>query len=214
MMTKCNRQTPAAIEPLAREENGRAAVPQGTDRNRGDSMTRRDNPSSDSADVQPARSPAPLTAPLPPVVFAACSESFWERWYAQADPEQRQQVIELARQQGVLCSAQLPAAEAPSRQPLADLLSDPAPRARLQPLDPPPISPIDADLDEAQRLAVARALATPDVALILGHAGSGKTRVVAELLRQADRQGQRVLFVAPTAAAIDRALERLAGDPS
>src|SRR5262249_60913358 len=74
--------------------------------------------------------------------------------------------------------------------------------------------PADADLDETQRLAVARALATPDVALILGHAGSGKTRVVAELLRQAERLGQRVLFVAPTAAAIDRALERLAGDPS
>src|SRR5262245_60157923 len=184
-MIKVNRQTPGASTSLAHEEEigqaARAAVPEGTERNRGDSMTQRD--SSTSADVRPARDPAPLPAPLSPVTFAACSDSsFWENWYAQADPDQRQQVVELARQQGVLCSAQLPAPEAaPRRPPLSDLLATPATggavRERLEPLAPTPILSSDPDLDEAQRLAVARALATPDVALVQGHAGSGKTRV-------------------------------------
>src|SRR5262245_44879889 len=102
MMIKVDQQTPAASGSLTRQEVGRAVVPEGTQRNRGDSMTQRDNPSSDGAGVQPARHAQP--APLSPVMFAACSESFWELWYAQADAEQRQQVIELAGQQGVLCS--------------------------------------------------------------------------------------------------------------
>lgn len=214
MMIKIDLQTPAASGSLAREKMALAAVPEGTERNRGDSMTQRDNPSSEGAGVQAARDPA-QPAPLSPVMFAACSGSFWEQWYAQADNEQRQQVIELASQQGVLCSAQLPATEAPPRRsPLAELLADPAARGRLQPFSPASLDPADTELDPTQRLAIARALATPDVALLLGHAGTGKTRVVAELLRQADRLGQRVLFVAPSAAAIDRALERLAIDPS
>jgi hypothetical protein len=215
-MIKVNRQTPAASGSLAEEGIGRAAVPEGTERNRGDSMIQRDNPSTDGAGVQPTCGPACLPAPAPPVMFAAsASPSFWEQWYDQADADQRQQVIELAAQQGVLCSAQLPATEAPSRQqPLAELLADPSVRARLEPFEPAALDTADPELDPAQRLAVARALATPDLALIQGHPGTGKTRVVAELLRQADRHGLRVLFVAPTAAAVDRALERVAADPS
>ena len=179
-------------------------------------MTLRERPGIDSASAQPARSHAPLSAPLSPVTFAASSDSsFWERWYAQASSEQRQQVIDLAGQQGVLCSAQLPSTESVARRsPLADLLASATPSEQLEPLEAVPLEAIDSDLDETQRLAVARALATPDVALVQGLAGSGKTRVVAELLRQADRLGQRVLFVAPTAAALDSALERLAGGPS
>ena len=71
-----------------------------------------------------------------------------------------------------------------------------------------------AGLDHVQQLAVARALATPDLALIQGYPGTGKTRVVAELLRQADRQGLRTLLLSASAAALDRALEHLAADTS
>jgi hypothetical protein len=215
-----NRQTPAASHqtPVDHEAaSTTCSAPQDgpasqTERNRGDSMTQRERPSLETAEA-PACGPAPLA----PVVFAAsASPSFWEQWYAQAGPEQRQQVLELARQQGVLCSTQLPAVQpaAPQRSLIADLLAGVSVRDRIEPLEPSPLDPIDTQLDEVQHQAVARALATPDIALIQGYPGSGKTRVVAELLRQSDRLGTRVLFVAPTAAAIDRTLERLASDPS
>jgi hypothetical protein len=80
----------------------------------------------------------------------------------------------------------------------------------LQPLRPPAVACHDRELDATQREAVARALGTPDVCLIQGYPGTGKSRVVTEILLQAARRGERVLFLAPTTAALDRVLERLA----
>src|SRR4051794_3492440 len=139
-MIEVNRQAPDASDPRAQQGNGRAAVPDGagprTESNRGDSMTQRDRPSCDGAGAQPARGHSPLPAPLSPVPFVARTESYWEAWYAQASAEQRQQVIDLAREQGVLCSAQLPHAEAaPRRSVLTDLLAS----------SPPPLEPLDAE---------------------------------------------------------------------
>ena len=57
----------------------------------------------------------------------------------------------------------------------------------------------------------ARAFQTPDVCLIQGHAGSGKSRTAAEIVAQAVARGERVLLLAPTAAGVDCVLERLDG---
>jgi AAA domain len=57
---------------------------------------------------------------------------------------------------------------------------------------------------------VARALQTPDISLIQGRPGTGKSRVLAEIIRQATALGQRVLFLPPASAALDRVLGQLA----
>jgi hypothetical protein len=82
--------------------------------------------------------------------------------------------------------------------------------ADLGPVRPEPVDVHDHDLDAVQRDAVARALHVSDLFLLQGFAGTGKSRVVAELVAQAADRGQRVLLVAPTAPAIDRVLERVA----
>ncbi len=69
-------------------------------------------------------------------------------------------------------------------------------------------------MDRTQRDAVARAVATPDVCLIQGFPGTGKSRVVAEIILQAAQRGQRILFLASTPAALDRVLELLGTRPT
>jgi hypothetical protein len=70
-----------------------------------------------------------------------------------------------------------------------------------------PVQVSDPALDAVQRDAVARALQTPDICLIQGLPGTGKSRVVAEIVCQAAAQGERILLVAPAAPALDRVLE-------
>lgn len=69
---------------------------------------------------------------------------------------------------------------------------------------------LDATLDASQRTAVAFALATPDLALIHGPPGTGKTTAVCELIRQEVGRRHRVLACAPTNVAVDNLAERLA----
>ena len=66
-------------------------------------------------------------------------------------------------------------------------------------------------LDDQQRLAVRAALSknTP-VCWIQGPPGTGKTKVVIEIIRRAVRNGERVLACAPSNAAVDNLVERLA----
>jgi hypothetical protein len=90
---------------------------------------------------------------------------------------------------------------------LSTLLNDPA--RELEPFDPPALEYHDHGLDPAQREAVARAIATPDICLIQGFPGTGKSRVVAEIILQAAQRGERILFLAPTTAALDAVLQRL-----
>lgn len=73
--------------------------------------------------------------------------------------------------------------------------------------------PADPTLTTRQAEAVARTLATPDVFLIQGAAGTGKSLVAARVLGAAVRRGWRVLFLATTPAGLDRTLETLAGSP-
>lgn len=186
-----------------------------TDLERGDSMTSRERPGPESGTATSTRNPARPMAPLPTLLTAPGSLSVWEQWYRQASLGQRQQLLDQARQQGLLYAHQLPPPEtqpesAGPRSLLTSLLAGRP--CSLDTVFPCPISPTDTDLDEVQREAVARALGTPDLALINGYPGSGKTRVVVEILRQAVRSGLRVLLTSPTSAALDRALERLAGD--
>ena len=69
------------------------------------------------------------------------------------------------------------------------------------------------DLDrrgtDQQRAFVVKALATPDLAVLEGPPGSGKTTAICELIRQLVARGERVLLCASTHVAIDNVLERL-----
>ncbi|HLW67398.1 MAG TPA: AAA domain-containing protein [Gemmataceae bacterium] len=83
------------------------------------------------------------------------------------------------------------------------------PASDLPPLVLHDLEWFDAGLDADQRSAVALALQTPDVAVIQGQTGTGKSRLIEEIIRQEVKHGQRVLFVSPTRAALDVVLERL-----
>lgn len=154
---------------------------------------------------RPAPGPAPKAPAAPP----------WETLYQNAPPAQQQELLSLAARQGLLYAHQLPAlpngsrpafpAETATRALLPRLLA-----GHCTDLEPAPVRTIafhDTALDAAQREAVARALFTPDVCLIQGLPGTGKSRVVSEVVTQAAARGLRVLLLAPSAAAIDRVLE-------
>jgi hypothetical protein len=64
-----------------------------------------------------------------------------------------------------------------------------------------------------QREATALALSTPDIALIHGPPGTGKTTVICGIVEELVRRGQRVLLVAPTHVALDNVLERVGDRP-
>lgn len=69
-----------------------------------------------------------------------------------------------------------------------------------------------SDGDEETRRqveATALALSTPDIALIHGPPGTGKTTVICDVVQDLVRRGQRVLLVAPTHVALDNVLERV-----
>ncbi|HYT92039.1 MAG TPA: AAA domain-containing protein, partial [Gemmataceae bacterium] len=126
----------------------------------------------------------------------------------------------MASRQGLLYAHQLPrggngtrpptaAEDARGLQLLSRLLQGQI--ADLEPVRADSVDVFDSDLDARQRDAVARALASPDVCLIQGLPGTGKSRVVAELVTRAAARGDRVLLAASGAAAIDRVLELVAG---
>ena len=64
-------------------------------------------------------------------------------------------------------------------------------------------------LNPPQQAAVEFALNSPDVAVIHGPPGTGKTTTVVELIRQAVARGENVLACAPSNAAVDNMLEKL-----
>ena len=68
---------------------------------------------------------------------------------------------------------------------------------------------VDSQLTQRQQQAVAKALATPDICLIHGPPGTGKTRVICEIVQQAIARKWTVLLVAPTHIAVDNVLERI-----
>lgn len=73
----------------------------------------------------------------------------------------------------------------------------------------PEVRPLDADLNAVQREAVQFALSARDVGLIHGPPGTGKTKTLVEIIRQAVRRGRKVLVCAPSNLAVDNLFERL-----
>ncbi|MGH2479000.1 MAG: AAA domain-containing protein, partial [Ktedonobacteraceae bacterium] len=72
-----------------------------------------------------------------------------------------------------------------------------------QPVAPRP------DFNDEQNLAVARALQMRDYLLIHGPPGTGKTSVIAEIVKRLCQRGQRVLLAGFTNQAVDNMLARL-----
>ena len=75
-----------------------------------------------------------------------------------------------------------------------------------QPID---FTPFDAGINASQREAIAKALGSPDFFLIHGPFGTGKTRTLAELIRQEVERGNKVLATAESNVAVDNLVERL-----
>ena len=71
------------------------------------------------------------------------------------------------------------------------------------------IAPLDPSLNSSQQDAVRVALSAGDLALVHGPPGTGKTRTLAEIARQAVRRGEKVLACAPSNLAVDNLLELL-----
>jgi hypothetical protein len=150
--------------------------------------------------------------PLPLSLALACPpDPFWERWCRTASAEQQQHILPSAIRSGMVQFHHLPMPGlSPARNALqtliASIVANRAPS--LEPASAADVQVIDASLDEDQRHAVAVALGSPELSLVVGYPGSGKSRVVAEILRQAVGRSQRVLFVAPAGSALDRVVER------
>ena len=155
---------------------------------------------------QPAAAPASAAHASPPADKARPPR--WEDVYRDLTPDQQQELLNLAGRQGLLYAHQLPqrnGSPPPTRPILTELLAGRT--TGLESVRPAPVAVRDAALDSAQREAVARALATPDLCLVRGLPGTGKSRVVAEIVTQAAARGERVLLLARSAAALDRVLE-------
>lgn len=73
-----------------------------------------------------------------------------------------------------------------------------------------PLPWTDLALHEAQQAAVRHAASARPVALVHGPPGTGKTRVLVEVVRQALQRGERVLCTAASHAAVDHLVAQLA----
>ncbi len=145
----------------------------------------------------------------------------WEDWFAHASLPQRAAALGLAQKQGLVYPYQLPAApngtkttengkhaESGLASWITRLLAG---KVELSPVSSrEPFQCFDTQLDALQIEAVARALATPDLFLLNGPPGTGKSRVVTEILAQASARGWRTLFLANHPESIDVALQPLA----
>ncbi|ETI20183.1 hypothetical protein G647_08217 [Cladophialophora carrionii CBS 160.54] len=72
------------------------------------------------------------------------------------------------------------------------------------------ISFFDGTLNPSQQEAIRFALSSPELALIHGPPGTGKTYTLIELILQFLKQGQRVLVCGPSNISVDNIVERLA----
>jgi hypothetical protein len=177
-------------------------------------MTQRQRQSATAVSETTLRS----TCVEPPLQRAAAQPGgprSWDELFHSATPAQQAELLTLARRQGIVYASQLPAAASlngsdgdRSRQFLTHLFHGQT--ADLPPLQRASIDFMDRELDDAQRDAVLKALSTPDIFLLQGLPGTGKSRVVIEIVMQALHRGQRVLLLAPGGWGADRVLEEVA----
>ncbi|ERI39054.1 hypothetical protein M707_02020 [Arthrobacter sp. AK-YN10] len=94
------------------------------------------------------------------------------------------------------------------RPDLRDLVLDPSSGSPAQPVE---FTPLNADLDDDKKIAVAKALGAPDLFLIQGPPGTGKTSFICELVAQhlRARPHDRILLVSQMHVALDNAVGRL-----
>ncbi len=71
------------------------------------------------------------------------------------------------------------------------------------------LAPFDPGLNDSQLAAVQFALDAPQLALIHGPPGTGKTRTLVEIVRQCLRRSERLLLTAASNTAVDTLAERL-----
>lgn len=95
------------------------------------------------------------------------------------------------------------------RPHMAELLLDPGIAAPAVP--EAPAAYFQSDLDPDKRAAVDAALGSPDVLLMRGPPGTGKTTFIAELVMQelTRNPGARILLCSQTNVAVDNAIERV-----
>jgi hypothetical protein len=75
-----------------------------------------------------------------------------------------------------------------------------------------PVASPQEPLNREQEEAFRRALTVPDLLLVLGPPGTGKTRTITEVVRQSGVRKQRVLVTSRTHKAVDNVLERLSDE--
>jgi hypothetical protein len=163
------------------------------------------------------------TATLPAPTKAGANQDrthtfSWDEWFRHASLQQRAAALGLAHQQGILYPQQLPAVtngvkpivvvakDTDASLRLADLFANKS--TDLASFEDEPLLFVDTELDAIQQQAVIRAIATPDVFLLRGFPGTGKSRVIAETIAQSALRGRRVLLVG-SPASLDVVLERL-----
>lgn len=119
-------------------------------------------------------------------------------WAASEALRKQQRALDAFRQRDV------------ARAHMADVLLDPPLAAPVQPRAP--ARWFQEDLDPDKREAVAAALGSPDLLLLRGPPGTGKTTFIAELIMQVldEQPDARILLASQTHVAIDNAIERVA----
>jgi hypothetical protein len=142
----------------------------------------------------------------------------WAEWFQCASATQRSELLALAQTQGLIYSHQLPVPTngVHHKSPPQDIALNPAlaqllagKMEDLAPVFPGAVAYLDQHLDAGQREAVARALFSPDVFLLLGHADAGTLRVLVEILQQTAARGERLLLLAHHGDALDAVLTHL-----
>jgi hypothetical protein len=151
---------------------------------------------------EPATPPAAGPPRLPPIDPSAPISRPWEALFQKWLPAAQRQCLDRPPSQPPSSNG---AGGEGARRLFTHILNDTALQLPTVPFQA--LSFVDSELDEPQREAVRRALGTPDLCLVQGLAGTGKSRVAAEVVTQAALRGERVLLVATHAAALDRVLE-------
>lgn len=155
----------------------------------------------------------PEAHPVRAAVFA------WEDWFRQASTIEQGQALALAQRQGYVYAHQLPAPTVRAKPPPQPTLGDGLDGLRallagkldkLMPPAPRGAEQLDPALTHLQQQASARIAASPDLALLRTKPGQAAA-VLADVILQASRAGQRVLLLTQQAAHLDPVLQRLHG---